>query len=211
MQVATVFPPLPESEGKPVTVLGIDQSTNCGWAILNAGMRKPLWGVLKLATGDDETSALMALHDHIAQAVAEHGVTDVFFEQPIIPQHQPTMGSMRAFMYVAAIQLAAKKHTGRSAQQVPISTWRKRFTGHGRAPKHDFENRRKLDTHPARRKWWKQQAIKACLERGWMVDNDNAAEAIAIAEFGLCCLVPSCRVRTDPLFRRAEMAAERTP
>lgn len=208
MEIRSIFPALPKDEA-PVTVLGLDQSTSTGWAIMSPTMKVPVWGVLKLPTGDDETGALRALYDHLAWAVGEHGVSHVYFEQPLIPQHQVTMGSLRQFMYVAGVQLATALLLNRSAEQVPIQAWRKGFTGFGAAPAHDIEAGRKLDTGPVRRKWWKEQAVKACLARGWLVDDHNAAEAIGIAEFGLCCLAPSYRMRTGPLFRRAEMKAAR--
>jgi Holliday junction resolvasome RuvABC endonuclease subunit len=210
VRIASVFPALP-ADPAPVTVLGLDQSTSCGWAVLNGEMKRPVWGVLKLPTGDDETPGLRALHDHIAWAVTEHGVSHVYFEQGMIPQHQTTMGTLRQFMFIAAIQLATNLLLDRSAEQVAIATWRKYFTGVGAAPKHDLETNRKLDTHPARRKWWKAAALKACLDRGWLVAEHDAAEAIGIATYGLACSSPAFHARQGPLFRRAEMRGEVRP
>lgn len=209
-RINTVFPALP-ADDKPIKVLGLDQSTNCGWAILGTDMTKPIWGVAKLPTGDDETPGLRAIHDLVAWAVTEHGVSRVYFEAGFIPQHQTTQGTLRQHMWIAGILLATSLLLNRSAEQVPISTWRKYFCGVGAAPKHDPETMRPLATHPARRKWWKQEALKACLSRGWLVDSHDAAEAIGIATFGLACSSPAFHARQGPLFRRAQMRAEVRP
>ena len=46
---------------------------------------------------------------------------------------------------------------------------------------------------------------EACQARGWMVENDNVADALGIMNFGCCIIDPNYAVRQGPLFRRAEM------
>ncbi|MGE0289292.1 MAG: hypothetical protein AB7I42_26545 [Bradyrhizobium sp.] len=184
-------------------VLGLDQSSHCGWAVVWPEMRSPLYGVWHLPLNrEDETPAFVTLFDRVDAVIRDHEISDVFFERPFEPKWGK--GNRRSSdlqkQYVAIIMTAAGKH-GISAEQVPCEYWRERFTGHRRAAPG-------LTEEDARKGWWKQQALKSCAKLGWAVSDHNAAEAIGIAHFGMCCRDRAYDARTAPIFWRAQYSAD---
>lgn len=214
VQIASVFPALPVDPA-PIKVLAFDQSSHCGWALLWPGMKRPLWGVLELKVGadGDETPALKPLRRHIEWAVLEEGATHVFFEQPMMPNRNnpPTIHGQRQWMMVAVIQDNTDRLLDRSAEAVPISSWRKLFLGMGKLNQSHLAPGDKLSNHNHRTKTWKKTAMSECATRGWYVDSDNAADALGIGVYGLSCVSQTFLVQQGPLFRRAEMRGEVRP
>lgn len=214
VRIASVFPALP-ADPAPVKVLAFDQSTHCGWSLLSPEMKAPKWGVLELRVGadGDETPMWRMLRRHIEWAVTEEGVTHVFLEQPMMPNknNPATIHGQRQWMMVAVIQDETDRLLGRSAEAVPTSSWRKLFLGMGKLNQGHLAPGDKLGNHNHRTKTWKKTAMSECANRGWYVDNDNAADALGIGVYGLSCISQTFLVQQGPLFRRAEMRAEGRP
>lgn len=181
-----------------ITALALDQSPlSTGWAVGHPNDTKPLWGVLKLKQwGDAEGERLVEFNEWLTKTIAENGVTHLFYEAPFLPRHlnfhsiEPQFFLIGHINYVAACREIP-------VQQVAMQSWRSRFLGTTKAPpglKGDVA-----------RKELKQMALRACALRGWLVDNDNAAEALGILDFGLSTLDRKHAGRADILFRRAEL------
>lgn len=183
-----------------IKVLGIDQSSNLGWAVGHRGMRKPVWGVKKLPKPvGQEGATFIAAHDLVLELIDEHEIGLVFFEQTIKKPTDKLPVLWQQIGLVTHIQSACARR-GVESLEVNILDWRKRFIGKSKSPpglKGNYS-----------RQWWKDQAIKSCLERGWLVDDDNAADALGIMDYGLCCADPKYTQDTDALWRRAEDRVE---
>jgi hypothetical protein len=80
---------------------------------------------------------------------------------------------------------------------VAIDDWRERFLGTKRAPPG-------LVQREARTKWFKDSALSTCLQHGWLVEDHNAAEALGIMYYGLCCASPAFLRRSGPEYRRKQ-------
>ena len=181
-----------------ITALALDQSPQAtGWAIGHPSDARPKWGTFRQRKwGDDEGERLVEFCDWMTGLIAEHAVTHVFYEHPFIPRHNNFASIEPQFFLIGIINFVAARHKLPVAQ-VAMQSWRSRFLGTTKAPpglKGD-----------AGRKELKQMALKACAIRGWLVEDDNAAEALGILDFGLSTLDRKHAGRTDILFRRAEL------
>ena len=79
--------------------------------------------------------------------------------------------------------------------QAEVVTWREHFLGLSRAPKNTPKG------------WLKDRALQACLDRGWLCDNDHIAESVGIWDWLLATLDRGYRARSGPARRRAEVTA----
>lgn len=177
-------------------VLALDQSpTATGWAI-GAPNGKPLWGLLKLKKwGDDEGERLVEFDIWIRKIITEHHITHVFYEAPFLPGHGNFHSIEPQFFLIGHINYVSALHK-LPVQQVAMQSWRSRFLGTTKAVGLKGE---------AARKELKQMAIRACAIRGWLVENDNCAEALGILDYGLSALDRKHAGKADILFRRAEL------
>ena len=181
-----------------MVVLGIDQSSNFGWAVGYRGMAKPVWGVEKLPKpAGREGVTFIHMSDLLNKIITEHDVERVFFEQTFLPNNDQLGIRYQQIGLMTHIQSVCER-AGVRSMQANIRDWRKRFIGKTKSPPH-------LKGHHSRQ-WWKDQSVKSCFERGWVTDDDNAADALGIMDFGLCCVDPRYTQQTDALFRRAEVS-----
>lgn len=181
-----------------ITALALDQSPQrTGWAVGQPNNTRPKWGVLKQKTwGDAEGERLVEFHHWLAGTIRENEVTHVFYEAPFLPGHGNFHSIEPQFFLIGHINFVAAQH-GIPVAQVAMQSWRSRFLGTTKAPpglKGD-----------AARKELKQMALKACAIRGWLVEDDNSAEALGILDFGLSTLDRKHAGKSDILFRRAEL------
>ena len=84
---------------------------------------------------------------------------------------------------------------------VAIQSWRSHFLGVAQAPKG-------MAKGDVRTNWLKDAAIKKCMERGWLVQYHDEAEALGIMDFALACLDAGYDQKIGPYVRRAELKAE---
>ena len=83
---------------------------------------------------------------------------------------------------------------------VAISSWRSRFLGTTKATPGLKGVYKDEDL--------KAKAIRACALRGWYVSDHNAAEACGVLDYGLASISRRHAGVGDPIFRRAELAAD---
>lgn len=184
-------------------VLGIDQSLDFGWCIGEPSSSRPEWGLLKLPRGsDDDRPVFRKVREFIRWAIVERGVTDVFFEQTFLADHQNMRAEFGKIGLASIIIDRADEFGDIEALQVPISAWRSRFTGHTRVPVG-------ITIQSKRREWWKDQAKIACADRGWLIADHNIAEAVGIWDYGCCCVSTEYEAKSAPLFRRRQFEVDR--
>jgi hypothetical protein len=182
-------------------VLGLDQSpTNTGFAIGSPCEPKPVFGLFQLAPWkDDEGARLLEFEEWLLGIINKYGVTDVFHEAPVEIHgfKNPTV-TYKQDALIGCIQTNTYRALKKEPRQVAVNSWRARFLGCTKAPpglKGD-----------AARKELKRMAMKACVLRNWLVENDNTAEALGIWDFGCAAIDRRHAGRTDILARRAELS-----
>jgi hypothetical protein len=181
-----------------ITALALDQSPrHTGWAIGSPNDPRPKWGALKLKPwGDDEGERLLEFYNWLTATILDNHISHVFYESPFIPGHGNFHSIEPQFFLIGTINLVAAQFETPVAQ-VPMQSWRSRFLGTSKAPpglKGD-----------AGRKALKEMALKACAIRGWLVEDDNIAEALGILDYGLSTLDRKHAGKADILFRRQEL------
>lgn len=190
-------------EDRTIRALGLDPSlTATGYAIGSTDGAKPVWGVFRSASwGDQEGRGLCRFYDFLEETHRSYQLDAIFYEMTFIA-HQSGLESQRSkFLLEAAINMFGFRQKI-DVKHVPLQSWRSRFLGTSKAPPH-YRGNQSLS-----RQWFKEQAIAKCAERGWLVDDHNAAEALAICDYGLCSLSDHYVHRTAPLFRRAQSSHE---
>lgn len=105
----------------------------------------------------------------------EYRVTAIYYEAPFLPRHLNADAVMPQIHVISVINLVAAK-LKLDVAQVPIDAWRKWAFGYCRIPamKGDLA-----------RKEWKRLAKVACLKNNLLVEDDHAAEAALILDYGL--------------------------
>jgi len=159
-----------------ITALALDQSpTATGWAI-GRPLEKPTFGTFALpAWKDKEGERMEAYEDWLAGTITSHGVTALYYESTFLPAHMDVEAYRRITFVEAVINLVAAKRRIDIAK-VRIDDWRKWAFGYSRLVGLKGE---------AARKEWKRMALAACAKRDLWIEDDNAAEAVLILDFGL--------------------------
>lgn len=85
-------------------------------------------------------------------------------------------------------------------EAVHAADWRMRLLGRAK-PLPGYTGERGRDE-------LKQAAVAACLRMGWIVVNDNEADACGILHYALGCIDRKYLGRTDSIFRRAQLNAD---
>lgn len=188
------------------SVLAVDQSmTNTGWAHLRKGDRAPTWGVKSLPSwGDEEGKYLWDWFEWLGHKCAELQVTHLVFETPFSPHdHDEDLTKKIAQYGLPGMACIVQHLLGKRGQEIdlthiPARTWRKDVLGNAEPPKGLVKHQR--------RKWLKDKALKACFDRGWIIDSDDAAEAVCILLCRCAMIDLGFATQQGPLFRRAEAA-----
>lgn len=187
-------------------ILALDISKSTGWAIGSPDMNHPRSGVFKtyLWKGHEEDQTFQFwqwLHDRHA----EYRLAEVIYEQSIIKPKAMDLDFIEIQKaYITCVWLFCKIN-GVKCSTCHAQSWRARFLGLTKEEKLSLREMEERERYMAR----KGLAIKACHERGWIVEDDNEAEACGILDFILCERSQRYRTRTGPLFRRAEHVADR--
>lgn len=186
------------------SVLAIDQSmTASGWAHLQHGQKVPTWGLRTCAAwGDDEGRHLWEFLEWLGEKMTALQVTHLFLENTFIPNHNEGLTMKIAQYGLIGMASTAAFLCGRRGQPVEFAVvtpgqWRATFLGSSEPPKGLVKGQR--------RTWLKDKAVRACLERGWNVEDNNVADALGILAFGCSAIDPAFATTQGPLFRRAEL------
>lgn len=196
----------------PYSVLAIDQSMLAtGWAHWLKGEKSPSGGLFSLPSwGDEEGKFLNKWRTWLADMIWDRQVTHLYIEDTSfallhrdkdgtewgLKHHEDTTEKLATFgLMCNALQAADKANI--EAYLVEPRVWRNRFWGTERPPK--------SYTPSARRSWLKERSKQSCIERGWIIENHNIADAHGILDFAMCCVDPLYESRSGPLFRRAQL------
>lgn len=175
-------------------VLGLDQSSNTGWAVGEPGA-KPRYGVYEVPDfAGHEGRTIRALKDWLVNFIKSEGVEHVFWEGVYIPP-QAKVDINKIFKLISfanAVQLACCE-TNTPDGYVVVGEWRNHFLG----------------TAAGGTDVLKAMAVRQCFDRGWgMPDSHHAAEACGIWDLGCTKIDKNYRWLSRPATRRAEIKAE---
>lgn len=182
-------------------VLGIDQAPrNCGYCYGDTSSEAPpKWGCVEFPSfGENGVLLIREIRKWMMSIIEIAKPQFIYCEQIIIrPAHINLPVTYQQFAVVAGIEAACDFYNV-ECFMVDLSVWRKRFLGRGNAPKWAVD----------RTDWLKEAAKQSCLERGWLVDNHHAAEAIGIYDFGAAHCDIEYRRKTAARVTRARMGSE---
>jgi Holliday junction resolvasome RuvABC endonuclease subunit len=190
------------------SVLAIDQSmTSTGWAHLKKGQAVPTWGRFTLPSWHDrEGECLWNWFSWLGEKVVETQATALILENTFIPMHNEGLTN-RIAQYGQLGMASAVAHlcTTQKGQPVDFSVvtpqqWRRAFLGSADAPKGLVQAQR--------RTWLKERAVAECHIRGWLVEGNDAADALGILAYACGAIDPAFAIQQGALFRRAEMKCE---
>lgn len=188
---------------EPVVVLSLDIAKNrTGWAVGSSSWTRPHWGVFELA-GDwerHEGERLHAFRSFLARKIADHAVTYVAIERFFISLKDFDFNGTTPIAQMHGIAMELAHAEGIRCGSVAIGSWRSHFLGSAVAPKHLAAKQRTT--------FWKDMAIKTCVQRNWYVQFHDEAEALGIMDYALACLDADYEHRVGPHVRRAEHKSE---
>lgn len=189
------------------SVLGIDQSmTATGWGHYRFGDKLPTWGLHTMPYwGEHEGKYGWEWYKWLDEKLITLQVTHLYLENTFNPKHDEALTNKLAqygqilLADMAIVAIMKCREVEIDFRLVTVQQWREEFIG-GKPPPGLVTQQR--------RKWLKDKSVEACVARGWMVENDNVADALGIMNFGCCIIDPNYAVRQGPLFRRAEMKVD---
>lgn len=160
----------------------------------------PTWGLFSMKAWEDaEGERLLEFEVWFDDLLQRLKPTHCFIEKPFeLGRYNSNLTEQLARYGIPAIIAMACTFQKIELATVTNPQWRAKFLGASEPPKGLVEHQR--------RAWLKEQSKLACLERGWLIDNDNVADALGILNFGVMTLDPIYATRQGPLFRRREMA-----
>lgn len=186
-----------------IKVLALDQAPRkTGWAIGRpCWPEPPLFGVFSLPSWVDREGEMNSRFcEWLYHMIVSHGVTDVIYEAPVDNdkwakdfQVTVTQGAQ-----IGSIWTVTRNALGKEPTESTVQDMRKRFIGTNTVPPG-------LTRPDIRRQWLKDQAIKACAMRGWLVEDHNVAEALGHCDHALSTLSHRHAGKSDVLFRRADL------
>lgn len=178
-------------------VLGIDAGSSTGFAYGDPGTR-PTIGTIRLDSGMGPGRRFNTLEGRIRNLISVYEIDAVFLESVWVPRDPTKIDTKQlslGFGWQTCIQMACEKE-GLGSNRVhiiPPDEWRSMTLETTKAPK-------SVIGASERRKWLKQAAMDACRARGWVVPNNDAAEAALLWEFGIEYTKPQSTLDRLPLF-----------
>lgn len=162
-------------------VLAFDLATKCGVALGPSSGNPTAWTETLGEQGEPHSyrfSQVMELTNHL---IRKHKPNLIAIEQPIASG--PKGGQARGFlaMGLRGCVLGTARLRGVRVCEFPVQTLRKHFIGHGNMP-----------TDKAKR-----MTIDRCRSMGWVVEDDNAADACAV--WDLACATYAKGYAAKPL------------
>lgn len=152
-------------------VLALDLATVTGFAV-GEPCGEPVHGVITLEGSFGAKCS--RLRYSLWGLIQEHMPDRVIFEQPLhaIPKGGGKGPTMRLLQGLTAVAEMVCHDQCVRVFEVATSTWRKHFLGHGGLPSAEA----------------KTYCVQLCHDRGWMVVDNNAADACGIWDYA-CALV----------------------
>lgn len=175
-----------------------------GWAAGEPEMKRAQWGHHPIPNWTADQDGHTFRFRNLARSLIETHKPDIIgYERPFIDP-----SSVDVHFTECQFALISQLWVLRHELQVPRlfavqpNVWQRAVTGHDSAPKH-------LGKKHHRREFWKDAAMKVCRERNWFVVHQDEADACCILIYALTKLDKQFASRQGPLFRRAEMEADR--
>jgi hypothetical protein len=153
--------------------LALDQAAGqIGYAIGSADMVEPIIGSFRPTRAGARHGVLMGcVRDWLDQTIKDHRIHKVCFETPFGGRNLAVFALVNKM--IGVIELVCDDHEIPCVETSSLE-WRKTFIGVTRAPKAIPKSQR--------RAWLKGQAMGACRDRGWHVENDDQAEAAGLLD-----------------------------
>lgn len=191
------------NDEKPPVVLALDISVRrTGWAVMGPKLPRAYWGVYEDG-GDWQKEGgkrLRAYRHWLKEKIAEHGVNTLAVETLIISPKEFTYDSHvpMAKLHGLTEEIVQENHL--TGYRMRSESWRAHFLGTARAPKDK--------TKGERRHWFKNAAKEIAMDRGWLCEHDDEAEALGIADAVLASIDADYWHKVGPDVRRQELKAE---
>lgn len=200
------------------SVLALDQAMlSTGWAHFRKGDAQPTWGLKTMESwAGREGQCAWAWFEWLGKKCTELAVTHLFIEDVRFAHkhlleanpsggHEEGMSELLASMgQILLADIVAYVMTRRGepleCRYVSPLDWRRVFMGVMKKPDGMAK--------PLWRKELKDAAIRQCHARGWIVENNDPADALGIMVYGLCVIDPTYQSRNVGLFKRAEAQHE---
>lgn len=191
------------------SVLALDQSpTNTGWAALSQGQDRPTWGKFSLPGWENaEGERLHQFYEWLGRKVVDLNVTHLVAESMFTPADhaQSDTAQIGRWGLIGICDMVryvcnSKRGMNVDFSMVTSTTWRKAFLGSANPPKGLVKSQR--------RTWLKAKAIEACHSRGWLVENDDTADALGILAYACSAIDPGYAAKQVGLFKRKELEFE---
>ena len=169
-------------------MLALDPAATLGWAAAEPGGAIK-FGTVRFGSWDAPFGAtLKDLNEWLTLTIRNLQPNSIIYERPYIPKLNPNAETVFRLAGLAAIIEMRAYHNSVHLTRVTAQDAAKYFTGRARWGGRDKK---------------KQAVIEMCERYGFLVENDNEADAIAILLFGESKLFPqsSCkRAFAGPLF-----------
>jgi hypothetical protein len=174
-------------------LLALDLATVTGFALGDLNGIKVSGSRQFPKTGNDIGWFADAFRTWLTTGLKRHKPEKVVYEQPIIHGDETTLATCRK-LYGLAWQTELTCRDLKKAgvlrrefvvEEVNIGDWRTHFLGRG---------------YPRERNACKAAVKQMCRVRGFLFEDDNEAEAIAILDYALACASPASAIRATPLF-----------
>ena len=176
--------------------LGLDLSSETGWAIKSADNRPPVCGTYRFKqTGPDLAACFLPFMDFLDELTREHDIEAWCYETVFAGDMADPLKLCKHFGRPVVVEIRARQ-IGVKCKEVMSSSWRKNFIGVGQGPRGLSRTKRQT--------WLKRRALQECRIRNWPVENHNEAEACGILNFWLCHDFPDYAANDNPLFWGAQ-------
>lgn len=160
----------------------------------------PAWGVKDFDSyGENELLLIRDYRKWLTPLCEQIKPAVIYCEQIVIDmRHINLRVTYQQFAVVAAITVVADD-LGIDLYEVDISVWRKRALGKNNKPKWAAKGEDG---------WLKDAAKLACMDRDWLIEDHNAAEAALIWDYGCAHCDTTYRAATKPHVERVLLERE---
>lgn len=177
------------------TLLSLDLATRLGWAAGDVMEGEPMWGSHRLpSTGEDIGTFLKAYHLWLIAKLKEVEPALVLMEAPMPGGGKTNMSTIAKLWNLCGHTEFVCAMKGIRCLQASVNEWRPAFVGPGKGRISKPKTVAERLNYPV---------IQACRQRGWMLEDDNEADALGLWVYGVRFVAPGHETRFDPLSRGA--------
>lgn len=176
-----------------------------GWFVNGTDMTRPFWGHYAIPKWSSDPDGHTVGFRNLARTlITTHKPDIIGYEEPWIDQATLDYEFSECQLSLIA-QLWVLKHDLKVPRifKVKPGVWMKLVTGY-KGPPPEIGNKKHN-----RREWWKAKVMQQMRDRNWLITNQDEADAGGINLYCLTMLDKKFASTQGPLFRRAEMKADR--